>query len=320
MKRNLMIFTCSFSMALAPTVAYSQSGVETKRVAVPNTPSVNQGAGATAGSNSTGKAMSFIAGGISITQGGLNIQKGMSTNPVGAGLIALGALQVAMGIMSMAQGNAHGKTANQAGITGSLTDGTGADSGPGNLDPTDPRNPNSPLLKDPTIKAAMNHLKNLEQQGILNQKKGTIKVNGKEMKIKDFATPESMAAAGLPAGAIAGASDYAKEVAKKAAEKMEKLKLGAMTASSGYEEGGGGGSSSSSSSDDGSTSLAATSGSGAGLGLARDPSSLAGMQKNYNGEPIGVAADSIFHMMNRRYKVKESQESFFSDAELALQK
>ncbi len=319
MKRNLMIFTCSFSMALAPMVAYSQSGVETKRVAVPNTPSVNQGAGATSGSNSTGKIMSFLAGGISITQGGINIKTGSADQNYGQ--VALGVLQVAMGIMSMAQGNAHGATQNQANFTGSLTDGTGADGGPGNLDPTDPRNPNSPLLKDPTMRAAMNQLKNMEKQGLLNQKKGTIKLNGKDVKIADLASRDGMASAGFPPGAIAGLSDYEKSVAKKAAEKMEKLKLGAMTASSGYEEGGGGGgSSSSSSSDDGSTSLAATSGSGAGLGLARDPSSLAGMQKNYNGEPIGVAADSIFHMMNRRYKVKESQESFFSDAELALQK
>lgn len=322
MKRNLMIFTCSFSMALAPTVAYSQTGVETKKVAVPNSPSVNQGAGATAGANSNGQVMSFLAGGISIAQGGMNIKAGYATSPTpNWPQIALGSLQVAMGIMSMAQGNAHGNTQNQANFTGSLTDGTGVDNGPGNLDPTDPRNPKSPLLKDPQIRAAMQNLKDLEKQGLLNQKKGTIKVNGKDVKIADLATPAGMAAAGFPPGAIAGLSDYEKSVAKKAAEKMEKLKLGAMTASGGYEEGGGGGSSALSSSDDGSSSLAATSGSGgAGLGLARDPSSLAGMQKNYNGEPIGVAADSIFHMMNRRYKVKESQESFYSDAELALKK
>lgn len=320
MKRNLIILACSFSVALSPTLAFSQTGVETKRIPTPTTPSVNQGASAAAGENSNGKVMSYLAGGISITQGGLNIQKGMSSTPVGTGLIALGSLQVAMGIMSMAQGNAHGATQNQASFTGSLTDGTGTDNGPGNLDPMDPRNPNSPLLKDPTMRAAMNHIKDLEKKGLLNQKKGTIKVNGKDMKIKDFASADSMAAAGLPAGAIAGAGDYAKEVAKKAAEKMEKLKLGAMTASTGYEEGSGGGSSSVSSGDDGSMSLAATAGPANGLGAARDPSSLAGMQKNYNGEPIGVAADSIFHMMNRRYKVKESQESFFSDAELALQK
>jgi hypothetical protein len=46
----------------------------------------------------------------------------------------------------------------------------------------------------------------------------------------------------------------------------------------------------------------------------------AGMSKNYNGEPIGVAADSIFLMMNRRYKVKESQDSFFGIGDFNLKK
>lgn len=328
MKKRFIICAYSFSVALAPTVIFAQTGVETRKVEVPTIPSVNQGAGATVGSNSNGKTMSYLAGGISITQGGMNIKAGYASTPTNGGLIAMGSLQVAMGIMSMKQGNAHGATARMAGYTGALTDGTGTgfsvDDSPGDLDPMDPRNPNSPLLKDPTMKAAMNYLKTLEKQGLLNSKKGTIKVNGKDMKVEDFATPESMAAAGIPAGAVAGAAEFAKEVAAKAAEKMEKLKLGAMTASSGYEDGGGAGASALSLGDAGSMSLAATAGSGsgvvAGLGLGRDPSSLAGMQKNYNGEPIGVAADSIFHMMNRRYKVKESQESFFTDAELALKK
>ena len=44
------------------------------------------------------------------------------------------------------------------------------------------------------------------------------------------------------------------------------------------------------------------------------------MQKNYNGEAIGVAGDSIFGMMTRRYKVKESQRSFYDESELMVHK
>lgn len=65
-------------------------------------------------------------------------------------------------------------------------------------------------------------------------------------------------------------------------------------------------------------------GSGAKVGdkssLARDPANLAGMQKNYNGEPIGVAADSIFLMMSRRYKVKDTQDSFYNEVEMPVVK
>ena len=34
------------------------------------------------------------------------------------------------------------------------------------------------------------------------------------------------------------------------------------------------------------------------------------MTKNFNGEPIGVSADSLFDMMNRRYSLKANQETF----------
>ncbi len=48
--------------------------------------------------------------------------------------------------------------------------------------------------------------------------------------------------------------------------------------------------------------------------------SVAGMSKDYFGEPIGVANDSLFEMMKRRYQLKEKQNSFFDEYEAALQK
>lgn len=38
-------------------------------------------------------------------------------------------------------------------------------------------------------------------------------------------------------------------------------------------------------------------------GMLRSPSSVSGMTKNLNGEPIGVSGDDIFMMINRRYLV-----------------
>ncbi len=46
------------------------------------------------------------------------------------------------------------------------------------------------------------------------------------------------------------------------------------------------------------------------LAIDRDPAQVAGMSKMYNGEPIGVAQDSIFKMMNRRINLKGQQANF----------
>lgn len=325
MKKTAIKISCVLSMCLTPQVLLAgatesgsgSKGVET-RGGGGGQPSVKEGADRTSSSNSTGQVMSILTGGMFLTQGATDISTGTAPCPTVAGcnvpMIMKGVFEVALGVLSMAQGGAHGSAAGQAANTGIQTNGYGVDSGPGSMDPL---NPNNPLSKDPNFKAAFSNLAKLEKDGILNRKNGTINAGGKSYKISDFSSPGAMAAAGIPKGAIDGLMSYASAVEKKAAEKMEKLKLGSMTASTGYEDGGGSGGDSGSVSDDGSAPVVAE---GAAVGSGRDPSSLAGMQKNYNGEPIGVAADSIFLMMNRRYKVKESQESFFTDAELALQK
>ncbi|KHD88058.1 MAG: hypothetical protein OM95_11075 [Bdellovibrio sp. ArHS] len=288
-------------------------------------PSVNDSADKTNDSNSDGKTMSFLTGGMFIAMGTNDISTGTAPCGTPAGcnvpLIAKGVFEVMLGMLSMKQGGAHGKTAGMANITGLDTDGLGSL----NTDNTtyDP-NDLGAAAKDPYAAAAAKNLKKLENMGVINAKAGTAKVGDKTYKLSDFASKESMAAAGIPSGAVDGLMSLAGAIEKKAAEKMEKLKLGAKTAANGFDEGGGSGVSGSGPSgysDDSTDGSGAYAGAGGGRGaLDRDPSSLAGMQKNYNGEPIGVAADSIFLMMTRRYKVKESQESFFTDAELALQK
>jgi hypothetical protein len=40
---------------------------------------------------------------------------------------------------------------------------------------------------------------------------------------------------------------------------------------------------------------------------------VAGLSTNYNGEPIGVAADSIFEMVKRRYEMKDKENTFITD-------
>jgi len=45
-------------------------------------------------------------------------------------------------------------------------------------------------------------------------------------------------------------------------------------------------------------------------GGPRGPANVAGMKRLVNGEAIGVAADSIFDMVRRRYDLKGQQNSF----------
>lgn len=325
MKKVLIGMTCALSVGFSSSVALAADtktkGVETT---VNTQPSVKDGADKTQSQNQTGQIMSYLTGGMYISTGYTDISAGYASCPYcNYGLIAKGVFEVGLGIMSMQQGNAHGSAANSAGFTGMQTNGLGDPYGTGGVDPLDPRNPNSPLLKDPAVASAYGNLAKLEKQGILDLKNGTIKAGDKTYKLSDFSSTGAMAAAGVPKGAIDGLMSWAGGVEKRAAEKMEKMKLGSMTAVNGFDEGGGGGQIGGTAPED-SSSMSAGGGvaSGAGglgaSGLNRDPSSFSGMQKNYNGEPIGVAADSIFLMMTRRYKVKESQESFFTDADLAL--
>jgi len=291
---------------------------------------VNQGASQTSSSNTVGQVLSTIMGAALVTKGGFDIKAG--TAPCGSpkgcswGLIAQGVAEIAMGGMSFQQAAAHSGASGQANFSAGLTDGMGNHLGSGNLNPT--MDPNSDLSRklnsDPFVKNALNTLADLQNRGILDAKKGTLKVGGKTFKMSDFSSAASMAAAGIPKSAIDGAIAAARDAEKLALSKADKMKLGAMTASSGYEEGGGGGSSASaenSSEDAGFAGVSASSGGAGHLGgIDRGPSNVSGMQKMYNGEPIGVAADDIFGMMNRRYQLKHSQESFLTEADLAMQK
>lgn len=52
---------------------------------------------------------------------------------------------------------------------------------------------------------------------------------------------------------------------------------------------------------------------GAGINSSRDPATeVAGLTKNYNGELIGVSADSLFSIIDRRYKLHNEKGSFLS--------
>lgn len=301
MKKTPIKFICAISLVLTPT-AWAAEGVETV-----GTISVKDSSDTAGSSNSAGQMMSYLTGAKLFGESAQHFSACPPSNP---GQCALGALKAAMGILSMLQGGNHGGTKSGANFTSGITDGSDSSYKPGD----DPYRAETSAAYH-NMKDALAKLEKGVAGSKLDLKKGTLTTaDGKTYDLNKLGTPEGMAAAGFPPGAISGAMDYGAKISKEMQDKVDKMKLGALTAAGGYDEGSGGGRGGSGGSSD-------YAGGGGGSGtVPREPTSMAGMQKNYNGEPIGVAADSIFHMMNRRYKVKEGQGSFFSEADLALQK
>lgn len=216
-----------------------------------------------------------------------------------------GAIYAGLSVLSFAQALQHKKAASSAAGTAYGTDGLGQDPfsmGAGSLDPN-------------SSKIVSAHLdgKALKDLGYYNQKTGKITTpDGKSYNSSDFSSKGAMLAAGFSPDVV----DKAIKNYQKTASEAEK-KVSALAGSGGFE-GGGGGSSSVTYVDEEVDPAAMGRGAAPVQPNERDPANLAGMQKNYNGEPIGVAADSIFLMMNRRYKVKDTQDAFFTEIEMPV--
>lgn len=315
MKKSIIKFSVALTIAAQPSVLYAGTGVESTASA--SNSSVKDSADKSQSANKGAQAQQLLSAAMMAAMSYQSFSECYAATPIATAKCVMGAAFAGMSLLSLKQSKEHGAAANSAGYTSGLTDGLG--SNPYDYSGIDIKDPNNPVNSDPNVRAFSSNLKNLTKSGIID-KNGNIKMpDGKTYKASDFSSQAAMAAAGVPNGAALGAIAAYDAVQKKAAAKVEKMKIGASTESMGFDEGGGsgGGSNTASASDSGAGYSAAAA---APVGVVRDPSSLAGMQKNYNGEPIGVAADSIFLMMNRRYKVKESQESFFNESDLLLQK
>lgn len=298
----MKIICTAMSLILVAQVAQGgTSAGDSGGTSTPTGPSVNQNANDSAKSNNSGANMSTIMG-AGLTFAGVRA--------LAAHQYPKGALLIGMGILSVKQGREHGSSSGSAMDTAGSTNGgsgratevkdmlkAGSDSKFGSFDK------NVAALKKGIggIKADFN--------------KGTVSLNGKTYPASDFASAASMQAAGFNPDQIGQAMAIAVAAEKKIASKM-----GAATATNGFNEGGGGGSAVTYVEDYASDGVAGAGiRSGAGLNLAeRDPAQVAGMSKDFNGEPIGVAADSIFEMMNRRYILKDKQNAFINETDLLL--
>lgn len=176
----------------------------------------------------------------------------------------------------------------------------------GGTDPNNSNNPGGTDLSDNTgdgYDDINNAIDDLRGRGVtINPNTGEFVVNGKKYNANDFKSAESMAAAGMSQSQIDGFLAAMKDVRAAAEEKVGK----AADAVAGFEDGGAAGSSAAAAADESYGGVAGK----AKYGINRDPSNVAGLSKDFKGQPIGVAGDSLFSMIHRRYDLHEKKGSF----------
>lgn len=235
----------------------------------------------------------------------------------------MAAFLVAQGAISLSQATADSSAANyNNGIKSSLNNGS-SNSNSGSAQSVNALIENTNGLSDQEkLDLKNNYQKAIaDTSGRYNLDKGTfVAPDGKSHNMSDMQTASDFESAGFSKKDAATMASAMSTAVAKAREKASKLSFDTNVVST--DDGANGSGSGLSAKGDRSSdaSRLGMGSSGKGLGAAnstRDPAALvAGMSKSFNGELIGVSGDSIFGMMNRRYKLKENQDSFFSEAEL----
>ncbi|MBL7544739.1 MAG: hypothetical protein JNL11_13060 [Bdellovibrionaceae bacterium] len=291
-------------------------------------PSIQNSANTTQKQNNSAGALSKIVGVVNMGIGAVNAA---SCGPQCGSCCAMAVLHFAMGALSFKQASNHSGTSGQSSLTGVDTSAWKDPFGNPNASEVNHLSTDD-SSKDAGLAAAVNTgkfneiKKNLFGSGIngikMDPKTGKItdSNSGKTYDSAALNSAKSMADAGFSPSDISTAMDAASKAEKAAMKKLGLTEgIGAATAENGYIEGSGGtggaGAMTGSSAD--STNYSGGRGLASSGGAVKIPSNqIAGLTKNFNGERIGVSAENIFHMMNRRYKTKEKQNSFLDPSEL----
>lgn len=165
------------------------------------------------------------------------------------------------------------------------------------------------LNKEPNFKRLKVEFAKLEKDGFKFKEKEGKWYDPKEKKwfsSDDFKSPAAMAKAGMSKKDIdtanAAIAQINKDVDAKMATADGQAGSDLTVAGKGGGSGGGGTSETSSGAEPPQPSL--------GVAVDRDQSQVAGMAKSYQGEMIGVSGDSLFQMMDRRYKLHSDRGNF----------
>ena len=177
----------------------------------------------------------------------------------------------------------------------------------------DPSNPNNPanssngqdLSQDPNIQEAQRHLDKAKENGgvSVDLVKGTLIQDGKTVDLAS-AGPGDLGLSPAEMGQLSAMMTEAfNEAEKKVGAGVDKLDGDV------FESDKGAASSSIADIDYVDQSLG-NSGLSKDKKINRDPSQVAGLTKNYNGDPIGVAEENLFTLINRRYQIKAQNDAF----------
>lgn len=161
-------------------------------------------------------------------------------------------------------------------------------------------------------KNAMNVIKQAEGKGWkVDLKKGLITdPKGKTFSTAMVNSADSMRAAGVSEANIKAYQNEMNKIPALAAEKAKAADgAGDLYGDSAV---GGGGAKTAGSADGGNPYAGLDLPTGPKLGIDRDPAQVAGMSKDFNGNPIGVSQDSLFKMIDRRYELHNKNGSFLS--------
>lgn len=277
-------------------------------------------AGSGSGGQAMGAAMNLAASGVMAAMGYQMLgEPSPSSKAMGAFLVAQAALAAAQSIMQSgtSKGNKAAQMDFRTDFTGTSPDSGGDGSGgPGNSNSDDPLNTRSKGFNTknndfnaslpPDIKKIVDKI-NSTGSNVDLQNMTFTDPNGNSISLNDASDAGKFEAKlNLPPGTYAKGMNMVEEIMNKM-NASDKNNMGGIDSyagshggsSEGVQEGYDGSGGKGNQPRDANSSI-------------RSPASslVAGLTSKYNGENIGVAADDIFMMVNRRYNVKILQDSF----------
>ncbi|MGE0632195.1 MAG: hypothetical protein AB7O96_07285 [Pseudobdellovibrionaceae bacterium] len=290
------------------TITTSTGATDGMRGSASLSPTIKDGA-SNAAKEQGGGSGANAAMGAGLMAAGAAMMINETTRPVGMMMMMMGAQALMQAGNQSGTQKSNADTANKMSYNPSSSSSGGLSDPTTGVDPKDPFGNPASLTRTSSYKQAMANLKKAEALGLkIDPKAGTATLpNGKTVPL----TSAGMASSGLGSSAFQAAKREADKLSEKAFADMKK----SLVSSMGEDGGGGGGfgsSSSSSSSEEESDAALGVNAESNSL-ADRGAASVAGLTKDFNGEPIGVAGDSIFDMIARRYQRKDKQDFFIQD-------
>ena len=280
------------TQAPATTDRYQSSGSSNN-----NGSNINQGAGEGKKSQMAGMAQNLLSAGMMVAMAQTIQPEG---NPVKYMMYAMAALSAAQGAMLAGDAGQSAATEQASQYNPQSTNFDG-----GNYDTPSTYTPDTTgeigVLAGKS-KSGAEAMKALTEAGYTLDKNGLTDPSGKTTPTSAFSSAGGLAAAGMSAEDIKKVQKVIDQVSGTSANRVVSM---------GVDGGGGGGRSPSSDDDAWAKSLSAWSMKNPFLKSKEDQKNLvAGKSVSLHGEPIGVAADNIFHRISKHYTNKRQQKEF----------